>query len=63
MFNQIEGVSDEELEKACFKVELIPNNFPVGGLFVMSGYTFLHIKNKKCIMIMLENEIKELPYA
>lgn len=53
----------EDLIDMGFKVDLLPTDFKRGGMFQLSGYTLLHIKNKICIIVSLEGDGTELPKA
>lgn len=54
MIESEEGMTIEDLEKEAFKVDLLPKNFKQMGVFQMGGYFFMHIRNKKCLLISLE---------
>lgn len=62
--NNDEELSLDDLEKEAYKVDLLPKNFKKMGIFQMGGYYFLHVANKKCILISIDGETDlELPKA
>ncbi len=52
-----------ELKDMGFKVDLLPDEFKVGGLFILSQYLMVHLGDKKCMLVMNEFENIKLPYA
>lgn len=44
----------EDLNKVSFIVDIIPTDFKKMGIFMMSGMYFMHLGDKKCIMISFE---------
>lgn len=62
--NQIEDTDMKELEEMAYKVDLLPKNFRIGAMFMMSGYTFLHVGKQKVVMVRFEDDAEiELPRA
>tara|TARA_R110000868_G_scaffold179968_3_gene420460 strand:+ start:11670 stop:11867 length:198 start_codon:yes stop_codon:yes gene_type:complete len=65
MMNEIDiqDISDKDLKKTGFIVDLLPKKFPKSAMFQMSGMIFLHVRNKYCVIVNFENELLELPKA
>lgn len=60
----MEEIQDiEDLVNMGFKVDILPKNLKNGIMFQMSGYTYLHIRDKICIIVSLEGDGTELPKA
>lgn len=53
----IENLTKKELEQAGFKVDIVPKGFPIGGMYLMNGMTFLHLKNQYCVCVKFSDEI------
>lgn len=60
---EIEEINMEELHKAGFRVDFLPKDLKIGAMFNMSGYTFLHLGGKNCVMITFEGEEIDLPFC
>lgn len=46
-----------ELQKMGIKIDILPKGFPIGGQFILGGVRYAHIGNKKCVMIVYEDEV------
>jgi len=60
----LEDLSAEELEETAFFVDFLPKTLKTGAMFMMSGYTIMHIKDKYCVVVNFSDEKEnELPSA
>lgn len=53
----LESLEMKELKKIAFKVDLLPKNFPISGMFQMGGMMFLHVKERYCMAVRYSDEI------
>lgn len=60
----MEEIQDiEDLVNMGFKVDILPNGLRKGIMFQLSGYTYLHIRDKICIIVNFDDEEIILPQA
>jgi myo-inositol-1-phosphate synthase len=48
----------KSVDKMSFIVDIIPDNFKVMGIFIMNNKYFMHIGDKRCVLVSFEgNEL------
>jgi len=61
--NEEEEEIMKDLEKNAFIVDVLPENFPIGAMFIMSGYSFLHLQNRYCMVVKFSDDLTEFAKA